>query len=186
MAQFVYFISTSYLQDNSPINENVDPKILKSSIKEAQEIYIRDVIGSGIYDELQDQAYNGTLTADNTTLLDSYIAPCLKYYTLTESMLPMTFKFMNKSVASRNSENATAITPQELSLIEQRYRDKAEYYAERLRDYLKENPTIYPKYLNPGTGFDVIRPKNTAFFGGMYLPGTNDDCFYNYDFPEEK
>jgi hypothetical protein len=186
MAQFVYFVSVTYLKDNTPLNENLDDKLLKSSIKEAQEIYIRDVIGSGIYDELQDQAYNGTLTADNTTLLDSYIAPCLKYYTLTESMLPMTFKFMNKSVASRNSENATAITPQELSLIEQRYRDKAEYYAERLRDYLKENPTIYPKYLNPGTGFDVIRPKNTAFFGGMYLPGTNDDCFYNYDFPEEK
>jgi len=186
MANFVYLISVTYLKDNTPINENLDDKLLKSSIKEAQEIYIRDVIGSGIYDELQDQAYNGTLTADNTTLLDSYIAPCLKYYTLTESMLPMTFKFMNKSVASRNSENATAITPQELSLIEQRYRDKAEYYAERLRDFLKENPTLYPKYLNPGSGFDVIRPKNTAFFGGMYLPGTNDDCFYNYDFPEEK
>jgi hypothetical protein len=186
MANFVYFVSVTYLKDNTPLNENLDDKLLKSSIKEAQEIYIRDVIGSGIYDELQDQAYNGTLTSDNTTLLDSYIAPCLKYYTLTESMLPMTFKFMNKSVASRNSENATAITPQELSLIEQRYRDKAEYYAERLRDFLKENTTIYPKYLNPGTGFDVIRPKNTAFFGGMYLPGTNDDCFYNYDFPEEK
>jgi hypothetical protein len=186
MANFVYFVSVTYLKDNTPLNENLDDKLLKSSIKEAQEIYIRDVIGSGIYDELQDQAYNGTLTGDNTTLLDSYIAPCLKYYTLTESMLPMTFKFMNKSVASRNSENATAITPQELSLIEQRYRDKAEYYAERLRDFLKENPTIYPNYLNPGTGFDVIRPKNTAFFGGMYLPGTNDDCFYNYDFPEEK
>jgi hypothetical protein len=186
MANFVYFVSVTYLKDNTPLNENLDDKLLKSSIKEAQEIYIRDVIGSGIYDELQDQAYNGTLTGDNTTLLDSYIAPCLKYYTLTESMLPMTFKFMNKSVATRNSENATAITPQELSLIEQRYRDKAEYYAERLRDFLKENPTIYPKYLNPGTGFDVIRPKNTAFFGGMYLPGTNDDCFYNYDFPEEK
>ena len=186
MANFVYYISVTYLKDNTPINENLDDKLLKSSIKEAQEIYIRDVIGSGIYDELQDQAYNGTLNADNTTLLDSYIAPCLKYYTLTESMLPMTFKFMNKSVASRNSENATPISPQELTLIEQRYRDKAEYYAERLRDYLKENPTKYPKFLNPGSGFDVIRPKNTAFFGGMYLPGTNDDCFYNYDFPEEK
>jgi hypothetical protein len=186
MANFVYFISTTYLIDNSPLNENLDPKLLKSSIKEAQEIYIRDVIGSGIYNELQDQAYNGTLTADNTTLLDSYIAPCLKYYTLTESMLPLTFKFMNKSVASRNSENATPISTSELTMIEQRYRDKAEYYAERLRDYLKENPNKYPKFLNPGTGFDVIRPKNTAFLGGMYLPGSFDDCFYNYDFPEEK
>lgn len=185
MTNFVYFISVTYLKDNTPINENLDDKLLKSSIKEAQEIYIRDVIGSGIYDELQDQAYNGTLTNDNTTLLDKYIAPCLKYYTLTESMLPMTFKFMNKTVASRNSENATPITTQELTMIEQRYRDKAEYYAERLRDFLRENPTIYPKFLNPGSGFDVIKPKSTAFFGGMYLPGSIDDCFINYDFPDK-
>jgi hypothetical protein len=185
MSNFVYLISTTYLKTNTPLNENLDDKLLKSAIKEAQEIYIRDVIGSGIYDELQSEAYNGTLTALNTTLIDSYIAPCLKYYTLVESMLPLTFKFMNKSVASRNSENATPITTDELTMIEQRYRDKAEYYAERLRDYLKENPTDYPKYLNPGTGFDVIRPKNTAFFGGMYLPGTDDDCFYNYDFPDD-
>ena len=185
MANFVYLISVSYLKDNTPINENLDDKLLKSAIKEAQEIYIRDVIGSGIYDELQDQAFNSTLTADNTTLLDSYIAPCLKYYSLTESMLPMTFKFMNKSVATRNSENATPVSIDELTLIEQRYRDKAEYYADRLRNFLKENPTLYPKFLNPGTGFDVIRPSNTAFLGGMYLPGNNDDCFFNYDFPEK-
>lgn len=185
MANFVYFISVSFLKDNTPINENLDDKLLKSAIKEAQEVYVRDVIGSGIYNELQDQAFNGTLTADNTTLLDSYIAPCLKYYTLVESMLPMTFKFLNKSVSSRTADNANPITPSELTLIEQRYRDKAEYYAERLRDYLKENTTLYPLYLNPGSGFDVIHPSNTAFFGGMYLPGGEDECFKNYDFPQK-
>jgi hypothetical protein len=83
MTNFVYFISTTYLKDNTPLNENVDDKLLKSAIKEAQEIYIRDVIGSGIYNELQTQAYANTLTALNVTLLDSYIAPCVKYYTLT-------------------------------------------------------------------------------------------------------
>jgi hypothetical protein len=71
MANFVYFISTQYLRDNSPINENVDPKLLKSAIKEAQEIYIRDVIGSGIYDELQDQAYNDTLTEIRLSIMQS-------------------------------------------------------------------------------------------------------------------
>ena len=61
MSNFVYFISTSYLKDNTPLNENLDDKILKASIKEAQEIYIRDIVGSGIYNELQTQAYAGTL-----------------------------------------------------------------------------------------------------------------------------
>ena len=184
MTNFVYFISTTYLKDNSPLNENVDDKLLKSAIKEAQEIYIRDVIGSGIYNELQVQAFAGTLTQLNTTLLDSYIAPCLKYYTLTEAMLPMTFKLMNKSVASRESDNARAVSVEEMTLIEGRYRDKAEYYENRLRDYLRTYTNDYPLFLNPGNTFDTIRPKNTAFVGGIYLP-TSKDCFWNYDFPNE-
>ena len=185
MSNFVYFISTSYLKDNSAINENVDDKLLKSAIKEAQEIYIRDIIGSGLYDELQTQAFAGTLTNVNTTLLDSYIAPCLKYYTITESMLPMTFKLMNKSVAAREAENARAVSIDELTMIEKRFRDKAEYYANRLRDYLRENTNTYPLFLNPGSGFDTIRPKNTAFYGGFYLGNDMDDCYWNYDYENE-
>jgi hypothetical protein len=184
MTNFVYFISTTYLKDNSPINENVDDKLLKSAIKESQEVYIRDVIGSGLYNELQTQAFANTLTNANTTLLDSYIAPCLKYYTLTEAMLPMTFKLMNKSVAAREADNARAVSVDEMTLIEKRFRDKAEYYANRLRDFLRDNTNTYPLFLNPGTGFDTIRPNDTAFYGGFYLGNDMDNCFWNYDFEE--
>jgi hypothetical protein len=180
MTNFVYLISTTYLKNESPINENVDDKLLKSAIKESQEIYIRDIIGSGLYNELQTQAFAGTLTANNTTLLDTYVAPCLKYYTLTESMLPMTFKMLNKTVATRNSDNANAIGIEDMTLIERRYRDKAEYYANRLQDYLLANPTIYPLFLNAGSTIDTIHPHDVQVFGGIYLP--DDYCNEKYYF----
>jgi hypothetical protein len=105
---------------------------------------------------------------------------------LTEAMLPMTFKLMNKSVASRESDNARAVSVEEMTLIEGRYRDKAEYYANRLRDYLRTNTNDYPLFLNPGNTIDTIRPKSTAFSGGIYLPLRYDDCFFNYDFPTDE
>jgi hypothetical protein len=184
MSNFVYLISTTFLKDNTPINENVDDKLLKSAIKEAQEIYIRDVIGSGIYNELQTQAFAGTITNANTTLLDVYIAPCLKYYTLTESMLPMTFKMLNKTLGTRTSDNTQPVSIDEMTLIERRYRDKAEYYAQRLREFLQANSTIYPLYFNPGSTIDTIRPHNTQLFGGIYLPPDYDEEFRYYDFPK--
>jgi len=184
MSNFVYFISSTFLKEHTPINENVDDKILKNAIQEAQEIYIRDVIGSGIYNELQTQAFNNTLSTANKTLLDSYIAPCLKYYTLTESMLPMTFKMLNKTLGTRTSDNTQPVTIDEMTLIERRYRDKAEYYAQRLREFLQANSTIYPLFFNPGSTIDTIRPHNTQIFGGIYLPPNNDEDFKNYDFPK--
>ncbi len=36
--------------------------------------------------------------------------------------------FENKSVASRESDNARAVSVEEMTMIEGRYRDKAEYY----------------------------------------------------------
>ncbi len=58
MTNFVYFISTTYLKDNTPLNENVDDKLLKSAIKEAQEIYVRDVIeaNKAIYNAVDEKA----------------------------------------------------------------------------------------------------------------------------------
>ena len=61
MTNFVYFISVTYLKDNTPINENVDDKLLKSAIKEAQEIYVRDIIGSGVYNELLELKNNNVI-----------------------------------------------------------------------------------------------------------------------------
>jgi len=184
MSNFVYFISSTFLKEHTPINENVDDKILKNAIQEAQEIYIRDVIGSGIYNELQTQAFNNTLSTANKTLLDSYIAPCLKYYTLTESMLPMTFKMLNKTLGTRTSDNTQPVTIDEMTMVERRYRDKAEYYAQRLREFLQANSTIYPLFFNPGSTIDTIRPHNTQIFGGIYLPPNNDEDFKYYDFPK--
>ncbi len=84
-------------------------------------------------------------------------------------MLPLTYKMMNKSAASRGAENANAVDVDKLRMIEQRYQNKAEYYAERLRLYLAENDTLFPEYQNPASGLDVINPQNQYLFGGFYL-----------------
>ena len=61
---------------------------------------------------------------------------------------------------------------------------KAEYYANRLREYLQANSTIYPLFFNPGSTIDTIRPHNTQIFGGIYLPPNYNEDFRYYDFPK--
>jgi hypothetical protein len=99
-------------------------------------------------------------------------------------MLPMTFKMMNKSVMTRGSDNSNSVDLDQLTRIEREYQHKAEYYAQRLRDYLLENDTKFPLYLNPGDGIDVINPHSADMLGGFFLGYGEDDCFLNYDFPK--
>lgn len=180
MSTFAYFVDEQYIKDNSPIDDNVDSKLLATAMRTAQDIYIRDIIGSGIYDEITDQINASTLAADseNTTLVTHYIAPCLLHYVISEAALPMTFKMMNKSISTRNSDNSNPLDIDQLVKLQNYYKDRAEYYANRLREYLEENHTLYPLFHNPGNGQDVIHPKRTTFYSGFYFDNGSDCIDY--------
>lgn len=168
----VIFISEQALKDSSIINENVDMKLLLPTIKLAQEKYVLPILGTALYNELKTQITSATLTVLNETLLDDYIQPCLIWWIMAESPMPLTYKFMNKSVATRSSENANAASLNDLLKLEERFKDNAEWYSQRITNYLLENSTAYPLYLNPGNGIDTIVPKKTMYSTGMFLGNT--------------
>jgi hypothetical protein len=183
MATFAFFVSEQDVKKNTPIDENVDSKLLQTAMRAAQDIYIRDIIGSGLYDKICTDINGSGLSGNYLNLVNYYIAPCLYHYIITQSMLPMTYKMMNKSVSTRTSDNANPVDMDALVMIERRYQEKANYYAERLRDYLCENDADFPEFLNPGSGIDTIHPHKQSLFGGFILD-SDDDCGLNYDFPK--
>ena len=115
------------------------------ALQEAQEVTLRDTIGSDLYNEIYSQ-FPGSLSADNTTLLNDYIKPVLKYTVLYEAVLPLTYKFMNKSIMKRDGENMTSITMEEMVKIEQRYAQKRDHFIERMNKYLCTYPEKYSKW----------------------------------------
>jgi hypothetical protein len=168
----VIFISEQALKDNSIINENVDMKVLLPVIKLAQEKYMLPILGTGLYNELKTQITAASITVLNKTLLDDYIQPALIWWIMAEAPMPLTYKFMNKSVATRSSENANAASLNDLLKLEERFKDNAEWYSQRITNYLLQNIQSYPLYSNPGSGIDTIVPKKTMYSTGMYLGST--------------
>ena len=55
------------------------------------------------------------------------------------------------------------------------YKTRAEFYKQRMIKYLKEYSTLYPEYLNPGSGIDAIHPENDAYTTSIWL-GDFDCC----------
>lgn len=169
MAEFAYFMTEEYLKENTPIDDNMDAKLIKTAMREAQDIYVRDLIGSGIYDELCTQINTSTVTADNSILLKQYIQPCMKYYILYESAQTMSFQLVNKGIVTRTSEWQSPADINSITALMAKWRDKGEYYAKRLQDFLCENHATYPLYLNPGATAQTIHPRSTFLYGGLYL-----------------
>lgn len=178
----ILLVTSAYVKDYTFIDQNVDEKYIRISIEEAQKIHIRQYIGSGLYDEIITQVTTSSVTALNTTLLDNYIIPALKWWTLVEAAPYLTYKVTNKNIVRKNSDNSSGIDYNELDQFMNMVVDKAQYHSARLIAYLCENSTSYPLYDNPGDGVDTIYPKRSAFDCGIYLGKTFKPTSYEERF----
>lgn len=175
MSTIALFINPQTIKATTYVDENVDEKYIRIAIELAQRLWIRPIIGSGLFDELQTQINAATLTALNTTLLSTYIQPAMEYWTLYELVEPMLYKFQNKNIAKKNSDNSNPIDLDEAVHLKNKFKNIAESYTDTIKLYLLQNTSNYPLYSNPGTGVDVVHPGNNAFSAGWYLGGTNGD-----------
>lgn len=162
-------VSEQYIKDTTVIDENVDMKLLRDVIELCQDKYIIPLVGTGIYNELQTQILANTLTALNTTLLDTYIAKAMKWWVQYEGVDVLTYKFNNKSVSKKTSENSQPIDMEEIRRLMEKFRTNAEMYSQRITQYLLANLTSYPLYSNAGSTIDTIHPKSQSYTTGIYL-----------------
>jgi hypothetical protein len=108
-------------------------------------------------------------------LLDTYIVPALKMWTVYEYTIPGTYKYRNKNVGKQGGENNEAADIDTLFRLMDYWKDKAEWYSERVTKYLIENESSYPLYSTIG-GADVIQPNGTNYTTNMFLGDSDSGC----------
>ena len=137
------FFDENFLKENSEIDENVDMKLLNPTIWRCQIQYMQNVLGTNLYDKILADIEASTLTGVYLTLVDDYCADALQYWVMYEVQIPLLFKFRDKAVSTKNSTNSAPISTKELSRIENRFKDKAEFFTQRISDYLCANESLY-------------------------------------------
>jgi hypothetical protein len=180
------FISVSSIKERTGLHANVDDKLVLPEIKTAQDMYIHPLLGSGLYERLQDGIDANNLTADEVALLDNFVTDTLIYYVLSELPTGLSYQFYNKGLVRKTSDNTDQPQMQDLLDISARYRKRAEFYAERMVKFLKQNAAQgkYNLYLNPGSGLDAIHPDNSAYSTTIYL-GDCEGCGSGLSFEEK-
>ena len=171
----VLFLSTYRLKKNTPIQQNVDDDLLNPYIYKAQETHIQQILGTNLYDSISDMIINNTIGAPQNvnykTLLDDYIGPCLIEYSFYEVMPFISLKITNKSIVRGNAEFANEGDLTDLKYLRQTVADIAQFYAQRLSNFIKQYNYNYPEYFT-NSGLDKIVPNSTSYFNAVYIEGT--------------
>ena len=171
MSKNILLISDQVLIDRTAIHGNIDPKMLYPDIKTAQDMYILPLLGTALFDKLQAEILAGTLAGEYKTLVDDYVIDCLIHYVLMELPSTLAFQIFNKGAVRSSGENLETASFSEVVSMADRYKRRAEYYAERCKRYLIEQSShnYFPEFINPGSGADTVHPYGGTFSLPVYL-----------------
>lgn len=168
---YVLFISEQRLKKITAIHDNVEPDDITPFVVQAQDIYIQDILGTKFYNSLKDGIVAGTLTTPETTLIDDYIAPCTANWALYLALPTLNFKIKNKAVMTPTSEESTSNGLDEIKYLRDATKDSAQFYGQRVVEYLNDNVGDFPDYSNPGV--DGMMPSHrNQYEHGIYIPSS--------------
>lgn len=174
------FISQDYLIEKSVIDSNVDFKKITPAIIEAQELDLLPLLGTDLYDAMEAHIIalvdNSTaIPAAYKTLLDDYIIKALMYYVLGRISPTFKFKYAAKGIMVKNSDNSQQADTIDMEKMEDRWRNIAMQYANRMTDFLIFNYGTYPEYAQISSSTFKIYPKRNAIDIPIYLEERNDE-----------
>jgi len=161
------FIKRQDLVKNSILDGNVDTDKFIPYIKIAQEIHIRNYLGTDLYNKISADIVAGTLSGDYLELVNTFIQPMLIHYAMVDYLPFAAFQIKNGGIFKHRSENGDAATKDEVDYLVQRERDIAEYYTRRFVDYMSFNQESFPEYYTNSN--DDIHPDTNATFHGWNL-----------------
>ena len=140
------FISRTDLVKNTIIDGNVDTDKFIQFISIAQDIHIQNYLGTKLYERIENDIINDTLTGDYLKLVTDYIQPMLIHYAMVDYLPFAAYQIKNGGVFKHNSENAETVSKDEVDFLIQKERDFAEYYTRRFVDYICFDNTKFPEY----------------------------------------
>ena len=175
----IYLISCDYLKTHTAINNNVADELLNSAIYEAQTIHIQQLIGTKLYNKVCELVGNNTIgdpaNADYKILLDDYLQCTIAYWAVVECIPTLAVKLVNKGLERQNSEWSSPAAINEIEYLRDNWTNKAQFYSQRITDFLLQNRSKYPEYMS-STQIDELRPNNGNYFSGIVFDDGSCPC----------
>ena len=105
MSRNILFISVQNIKERTSLHANIDEKLILPEILTCQDMFMLPALGSALYNRIQDGIVANNLNANEITLLDTYLAPTLVYFVMSEMPQALSYQFYNKGLLRKSGEN---------------------------------------------------------------------------------
>ena len=140
-----YFINTTYVKHNTPLNNSVEEGYLRPAIMVAQDLRIVPHLGDSLRDKLSTDIQTNSVSGAYETLLNDYIRPALAWWSVFEYLPDAMTKIDNGGLGQRLSDDVSPVSSVEYNRLRQVSEDRSEHYTNILIEYLCENTSLFPE-----------------------------------------
>jgi hypothetical protein len=170
---YALFINRNDIIKNTPLQGAIDADALLPFVRTAQDKYLKNLLGTILFDYLQAQIIANNV--DNLSvyyqdLLDDYIKNTLMWYSAVEYIPFSSVQFKSNGSVKQQSEQGIAPSKSEIDYLLAKALNNADYYALRLQNYLIAYSQNIPQYLESiGNQTQIYPDQSNQYFGGIQL-----------------
>jgi hypothetical protein len=170
---YALFINRNDIIKNTPLQGAIDADALLPFVRTAQDKYLKNLLGTVLFDYLQAQIVANTVSSLSIyyqDLLDDYIKNSLMWYSAVEYIPFSNVQFKSNGAVKQQSEQGVAPSKAEIDYLKQQAQNNADYYALRLQNYLIAYSNNLPQYLQSvGNQTQIYPDQSNQYFGGIQL-----------------
>ena len=170
---YALFINRNDIIKNTPLQGAIDADALLPFVRTAQDKYLKNLLGTILFDYLQAQITAntvGSLSVYYQDLLDDYVKNALMWYSAVEYIPFSSVQFKSNGAVKQQSEQGIAPTKGEIDYLLTKAQNNADYYALRLQNYLIAYSQFIPQYLQSiGNQTQIYPDQSNQYFSGVQL-----------------
>lgn len=161
MSKTTLFIDRNTLIKRSVLGGSIDPDRIIPHIYTSQQKYILPILGTMLYGKLQSDIESNSLSGDYKVLVEDYITDTLVHYSVVEYLPFSIYHISQGGVLAYQGEFQVKPDKRDVDFLLQKSLQTAQFFSERLTDYLIANNTLFPEYFETNGKSDNIYPDKT-------------------------
>lgn len=145
-------ISETKLRSFTDINDNLDSKFITAAVIESQDIHIQRLLGTILYNKIMSDIDSNSFSGNYKTLVDDYVQPALIYWSYYECLEAIYIRPRNNGLLrATGGDNSESVDLNIYEKKRQSVKNKAEWYSEKLVNYLIQYQGNFPEVLQSTT-----------------------------------
>ena len=161
--------SEAFVKSVTSASDNLSGKYILPSLREAQEIGLKGILGDALLAKLKELYRTNSLTGVYKTLVD-HCQYYLAYMTIVEVTNKVSYKIGNFGVTKTTDEKLQVASQDEIAKMQYYYQSKADACCLDLQNFLLEHRADYPE-LTEGCCHKIESNLHSAATCGIFLGG---------------